>query len=113
MRTAPYAQMDWQTVLWTIWMVIFTPTFFLIKILYWPVSTLFRVILVLLSPVFATVQFCLRPCVYVWTVLPRLKVCDHALCFPCGPIAKISAIQPLYIYVSLVLALSLVSQSIR
>ncbi|OIW29861.1 hypothetical protein CONLIGDRAFT_348144 [Coniochaeta ligniaria NRRL 30616] len=65
--------MDWQSILWTTWMVIFTATFLLIKILYWPVSVLFSVILALLSPVFFTVQYCLRPFFYVYSILPRLQ----------------------------------------
>jgi len=67
--------MDWQTVLWTTWMVIFTPTFLLVKILYWPVRILFNVILTLLSPVFYTVHYCLSPFVYIYKILPRLQVC--------------------------------------
>lgn len=69
--------MDWRSVLWKIWMVIFTPTFFLIKILYWPVSALCNIILALLSPVFYTIQYCLRPFVYVYSILPRLQVRDR------------------------------------
>ncbi|KAJ9157126.1 hypothetical protein NKR19_g3884 [Coniochaeta hoffmannii] len=65
--------MDWQTVLWTTWMVIFTPTFLLVKILYWPVRILFNVILTLLSPVFYTVHYCLSPFVYIYKILPRLQ----------------------------------------
>lgn len=65
--------MDSQEILWTIWMVIFTPTFLLIKILYWPVSILLNIILALLSPVFYTVSYCLKPFVYVYNILPRLK----------------------------------------
>jgi len=82
---ASIAQMDWQTVLWTIWMIIFTPTFLLIKILYWPVSILISAILVLLSPVLYTVRYCLAPFLYVYSILPRLQVprshspADHSM----------------------------------
>lgn len=68
--------MDWSKVLWTIWMVIFTPTFFIIRLLYWPVSVLFKAILTLLSPVLYTVQYCLRPLVYAYSIIPRLQVRD-------------------------------------
>lgn len=71
--------MDSQEILWTIWMVIFTPTFLLIKILYWPVSILLNIILALLSPVFYTVSYCLKPFVYVYNILPRLKVSGSAI----------------------------------
>lgn len=55
-------------------MIIFTFTFLLVRILYWPVSILFDVILVLLSPVFYTVRYCLAPFFYVYSILPRLQV---------------------------------------
>ena len=93
--------MDWQTVLWTVWMVIFTPTFLLVKILYWPVRILCNVILTLLSPVFYTVQYCLSPFVYVYNVLPRLQVCDGGidLVISSNYVTNM-CLQPLYLYVS-------------
>ena len=96
--------MDWQTVLWTVWMVIFTPTFLLVKILYWPVRILCNVILTLLSPVFYTVQYCLSPFVYVYNVLPRLQVCDGNVDLV-GSLNYVTnmCLQPLYLYVSLII----------
>lgn len=91
--------MDWAKVLRTIWMVIFTPTFFLVKVLYWPVSILFSAILVLLSPIFYTVQYCLRPLFYVYSIIPRLKV-GRMLPQTSNP-KLLTRLQPLYLYVSL------------
>ncbi|KAB5575905.1 hypothetical protein GE09DRAFT_608939 [Coniochaeta sp. 2T2.1] len=65
--------MDWKSVLRTTWMIVFTPTFFLVKILYWPILKLSNVVLTLLSPVFYTVRLCLAPVSYVYNVLPRFQ----------------------------------------
>jgi hypothetical protein len=66
--------MDWRTVLWTIWLIIFTPTFIIFKILYWPIRILWGAILTLLSPVFYTIRYFFGPFVYLYSILPRLKV---------------------------------------
>ncbi|KAB5563393.1 hypothetical protein GE09DRAFT_1219952 [Coniochaeta sp. 2T2.1] len=65
--------MDWKSVLRTTWMVILTPTFFVVKILCWPILRLSNAVLTLLSPVFYTGKLCLAPFVYFYSVLPRFQ----------------------------------------
>jgi hypothetical protein len=67
--------MDWQAVLWTTWMVIFTPTYFLIRLLWWPVTRVFDITLTLLAPVIYTGKVFIAPFFYVYSILPRVQVC--------------------------------------
>ncbi|RKU45945.1 hypothetical protein DL546_004337 [Coniochaeta pulveracea] len=65
--------MDWQSVLYTTWMVVFVPTYFLMRLLWWPFTTLYRFTLTLFSPVIYTLRVLVSPFFYLYNSLPRLQ----------------------------------------